>query len=84
MDQQKHETKVVHTPLSYLSIVLLFGILIAIPITIAYIGQQTRSRLRAAQECEQPVIPDPADCVGGQWQLYTAENNCVRFRCELP
>lgn len=67
------------------SILLLFGILLAIPVTLAIMGQRTRTETKAANECKSPPIPDPADCVGGEWKLVKrVEDGCVTFRCTLP
>lgn len=73
-----------HSPLTVLlTILLLIVMLIAIPVTVVYLGLQTRTQSKAAEVCKNPAVPAPQDCVGGQWKLFTAENNCVRFRCEL-
>lgn len=73
-----------HSPFSiFITIILLIVMLVAIPITVVYLGYQTRTQSKAANTCKNPPVPDPRDCVGGQWRLATDENNCVHFRCQL-
>lgn len=64
-----------------ISVVLLILILLAVPITVIYLGNQTRQEIKAANECKTPAIPDPADCPGGTWKLYKDVNSCIHFRC---
>ncbi len=65
------------------SIMLLIIILLAIPVTVIYLGQQTRQQIKAAEVCKTPPIPDPNDCVNGSWKLYKDATGCIHFRCEL-
>lgn len=77
-------TKSHHSPLAvFLTVILFLIMLIAIPVTVVYLGLQTRTQSKAANTCKNPQVPAPQDCVGGEWKLFTDENNCVRFRCEL-
>lgn len=80
MDSQL-EVKPTLTPARLVSIVLLAGILLLIPVTVVILGQRTRAQIKADVECKQPAIPDPSECVNGQWQLYKNTDSCVRFRC---
>lgn len=66
------------------SLLALFGILMAIPLTVVILGQRTRQQIKADISCSKPAIPDPKDCLGGRgvWNLYTDEDECVKFRCE--
>lgn len=43
----------------------------------------TRKQIKADVECKQPYIPDPKDCVGGEWKLLKDENGCLHFQCQL-
>ena len=70
-----------HGKANLVSIILLVVVLLLIPFTVIYLGQQTRQELKAANECKTPAIPDPADCSGGQWKLYKTVDGCIRFRC---
>ena len=63
------------------NIVLLIVILLAIPVTVILLGQRTRQQIKAGVDCKTPFIPDPSDCVGGDWKLYKNEEGCIRFRC---
>lgn len=73
-----------HSPIAVILTIILFIImLVAIPVTVVYLGYQTRTQSKAANTCKNPPVPDPQDCVGGDWKLVTDENNCIHFRCEL-
>lgn len=66
---------------SLISILLLVLVLVAIPVSVIYLGNKTRAEIKAANECKTPPIPDPADCTGGDWKIYKNADGCVRFRC---
>ena len=72
----KHKANIV-------SIIVLLLVLFAIPMTVIYLGQQTRQEIKAAQLCKTPAIPDPSDCAGGSWKLYKDAAGCIHFRCTL-
>lgn len=63
------------------SLILLAGLLITVPLLVVLLGQRTRAQIKADIACSQPQIPDPTECEGGEWRLYTNEESCVRFRC---
>lgn len=65
-----------------ISFFLLFLVLAAVPVTVIILGQRTRQQIKAASACKEPTIPDPIDCVRGEWKLYKNAEGCVRFRCE--
>ncbi len=66
-----------------ISIILLLIVLIAVPVTVIILGQQTRTAIKADVSCKSPAVPDPKDCVGGTWKLYKDVDSCIKFRCEL-
>ncbi len=66
-----------------ISIILLLIVLIAVPVTVIILGQQTRTAIKADVSCKSPAVPDPKDCVGGTWKLYKDVDGCIKFRCEL-
>lgn len=69
------------TPVKTVSIVLLIVVLLSLPITVIVMGRKTRQNIKANEDCVSPKIPDPSECIGGEWKLYKNEQQCVRFRC---
>jgi hypothetical protein len=65
------------------SLFFLLLLLIGVPVSVIIIGERTRTQIKADVACNQPAVPNPKDCVGGTWKLYTDVNNCVKFRCVL-
>lgn len=67
----------------FVVIKLLFFILIfiSIPIITIILGNMTRKQIKADVACKSPMIPDPADCIGGEWKLNKDENGCIHFVC---
>lgn len=69
--------------LALLKLVIFVVIFISIPIIMILLGQITRKQIKADVSCKQPYIPDPKDCVGGEWKLIKDENSCLHFQCQL-
>jgi len=68
---------------SFLRILIFTLALLSIPALTIYFGQLTRKQIKADVTCKSPAVPDPADCVGGLWQLNKDENGCIHFVCKL-
>lgn len=64
-------------------IVLFLLILLAVPVVTVFLGQMTRTQIKADVTCKSPAIPDPEDCQGGTWKLNKDENGCIHFMCTL-
>ncbi len=62
-------------------LVFFLVILLLIPVMTIIFGQMTRQQIKADVACKRPEIPDPRDCVGGQWKLSKDENGCIHFVC---
>lgn len=66
-----------------IKLIIFILIFISIPIATILLGQMTRRQIKADVACRQPAIPDPKDCVGGDWKLIKDENGCLHFQCQL-
>lgn len=64
-------------------IVIFLLILLAIPAVTIYLGEMTRTQIKADVACKSPAIPDPADCQGGTWKLNKDVNGCIHFVCTI-
>lgn len=62
-------------------LVLFIIILLAIPVVTIVLGQLTRTQIKADVSCKQPAVPDPKDCIGGDWKLSQDMNGCIHFVC---
>lgn len=72
-----------HSKTRFISLLLLVLILAAMPVTVVILARNTRLAVQAETACKRPDLPDPADCVGGEWKLSKNTDNCLKFRCEL-
>ncbi len=69
--------------LAFLKLIIFLLIFIMIPIVTIILGQITRKQIKADVVCKQPYVPDPQNCVGGQWKLEKDINGCIHFICTL-
>ncbi|MBI3366140.1 hypothetical protein HY041_00735 [Candidatus Roizmanbacteria bacterium] len=68
---------------SLIKIVVFALIFISIPVITILLGQMTRKQIKADVECKRPYVPDPQECVGGEWKLEKDINGCLHFICTL-
>ncbi len=68
---------------SLIKLIIFILVFVSIPVITILLGQMTRKQIKADIECKQPYIPDPKDCVGGEWKLLKDENGCLHFQCQL-
>lgn len=67
-----------------ISLILLVVALLVLPLSMIVLGQQARTKIKAATECREPKVPDPADCPQGVWKLSTSTaDGCLHFVCEF-
>ncbi len=68
---------------SLIKLVIFALIFISIPVVTILLGQMTRKQIKADVECKRPYVPDPQECVGGEWKLLKDVNGCLHFVCQL-
>jgi hypothetical protein len=68
---------------AWIKLIIFAIIFISIPVITIILGTMTRQQIKADVACKQPFVPDPKDCVGGEWKLVKDENNCLHFQCQL-
>jgi hypothetical protein len=83
MEEITNDQRLKHSFSQIVSLLLLAIFLIGIPVFVFIMGKQTRSQIKANEECRKPTLPNPSECVGGEWRLRENATGCLRFYC-LP
>lgn len=81
--QDTASTKPKMSVFTLLKLIIFMVIFIMIPVVTIILGQITRKQIKADVACKQPYVPDPQDCVGGQWKLTKDVDGCLHFVCQL-